>query len=537
MINGSEESVDVQLFDIEKCFDALWLEECINDLYDSGLDNDKLPLLFMENSNAKIAVKTSSGLSKRKSIKNIVMQGTVWGSIFCTATMDKLGKLAYANEELLYKYKGEVDTPCLGMVDDILSIQKCSSKALESNAVINAFVESKKLTLSSRKCKRIHISRKKESNDNCPDLKVHGAAMEDSNQEKYLGDTVNSSGKIRVTIEERKSKALAIVSEILAILEDIPLGKYKMEIGLKLRQAMLLNGVLYNSEAWHGVTDSDIKLIETIDEYLLRSLVNGHSKTPIEFLYLEAGAVPIRFLISSRRMIYLQTILKRDDGELIKKIYKAQARNPTPGDFVELLKTDFNKIKESFDESAIEHSNTSSYKKFIKTKVRMAAFIYLNDLKLTHSKVRDIEYDKLETQSYLTSPLFSNEDVNILFSLRSRSVECKSNFKNRYKEEDILCPFCRIGEDSQQHMLVCKEITARIQSKNICSSQIVYEDIFKDHLKQKGATVLFHQILEIRKQLQEADNQLNQLGPCTTSEVQSNSSDLLSCIDDYSSGK
>ena len=136
VINGNEESVDVQLFDIKKCFDALWLEECINDLYDSGLDNDKLPLLFMENSNAKIAVKTSSGLSKRKGIKNIVMQGTVWGSIFCTATMDKLGKLVYANEELLYKYKGEVDTPYLGMVFDILSIQKCSSKALEANAAM-----------------------------------------------------------------------------------------------------------------------------------------------------------------------------------------------------------------------------------------------------------------------------------------------------------------------------------------------------------------------------------------------------------------
>ena len=64
-------------------------------------------------------------------------------------------------------------------------------------------------------------------------------------------------------------------------------------------------------------------------------------------------------------------------------------------------------IRESF-----ENSNTQSYKKFIKTKVRLAAFKYLNDLKLTHSKVKDIEYDKLETQAYLTSPVFSNEDVN-----------------------------------------------------------------------------------------------------------------------------
>ena len=89
-----------------------------------------------------------------------------------------------------------------------------------------------------------------------------------------------------------------------------------MEIGLKLRKAMLLNCVLFNSEAWHGVTDQDINILESIDEHLLRSLVKGHANTPLEFLYLEAGAVPLRFLLSSRRMIFHQNILKREDKEL-----------------------------------------------------------------------------------------------------------------------------------------------------------------------------------------------------------------------------
>ena len=25
-----------------KCFDSLWLEDCLNDLYEAGVDNDKL---------------------------------------------------------------------------------------------------------------------------------------------------------------------------------------------------------------------------------------------------------------------------------------------------------------------------------------------------------------------------------------------------------------------------------------------------------------------------------------------------------------
>ena len=56
---STEEALDVQVYDVEQCFDSMWLEEVINCLYEAGLQNDKLPLLFLENRNAQVAVKTS----------------------------------------------------------------------------------------------------------------------------------------------------------------------------------------------------------------------------------------------------------------------------------------------------------------------------------------------------------------------------------------------------------------------------------------------------------------------------------------------
>ena len=107
--------------------------------------------------------------------------------------------------------------------------------------------------------------------------------MDNSDKEKYLGDVVDKSGKIRATIEDRKSKVHALMAEINAILEEIPLGQHTKEIGLHLRQAMLLNGMLYNSEVWHSMTEQEIRLLETVDEHLLRSMVKGHSKTHLKF--------------------------------------------------------------------------------------------------------------------------------------------------------------------------------------------------------------------------------------------------------------
>ena len=79
--------------DVEKCFDSLWAQECINTLYEYGLNNDKLVLLYEETKTAYIAIKISTERTARETIRNVIMQGAVFGSIICTTVMDKLAKL------------------------------------------------------------------------------------------------------------------------------------------------------------------------------------------------------------------------------------------------------------------------------------------------------------------------------------------------------------------------------------------------------------------------------------------------------------
>ena len=534
IVNGNESAVDLQIFDVEKCFDALWMQECINDLYETGFDNDKLSILYLENQNAEIAVKTPNGITERRTINNVVMQGTVWGSLFCTATMDKLGKLIYENDDLLYKYKNEVSIPSLGMVDDILSIQKCSIDAVKINAVINAFIESKKLTLSKKKCNRIHIS-KRTNHNVCPEVKVHDATMPNSDREKYLGDIVDKSGKIRATIEDRQKKGYGLTAEILAILNEIPLGQFKMEIGLQLRQAMLLNGMLYNSEVWHAISEDELRMLEIVDEHLLRSLVNGHSKTSKEFLYLEAGATPIRYIISSRRLMYLQTILKMSEDELTKRVYLAQKADAVNGDFAKLVKADIELIGGTLNEDYILMKSKTAFKEEIKEKVRKAAFVYLKNLQKEHSKVKNIVYTKFQTQEYMTSPIFTNEDVNILHAFRSRSVNVKCNFRNKYLN-NLLCPLCLEEEDDQPHLLECAELRKMFNTEDISRNKSVYQDIFADHTKQKEITHLLSKLIDVRNELLDK-NLCKVRDPSISEEVLEDSVNLLDCIVYYSSGK
>ena len=527
IVNGKEQAVDIQVFDIEKCFDALWVEECVNDLYENGFQNDKLPLLFKENQNAMIAVKTPTGLSERISIQNLIMQGTVWSSLCCTVTMEKLGKLVYQNEELIYKYKGKIDIPSLGMIDDILAIQKCSKDTVKINTVINAFVECKKLKLSENECHQIHVGKMSNNRNECSKLKVHNDDMNESTKEKYLGDIIDTSGKIRSTVEDRKKKGYGMVAEILAIVNDIPLGRYKIEIGLKLRQAMLLSGLLFNSEAWHDITDTEIKIFESVDEYLLRLLVGAHTKTPLEFLYLETGATPIRFILACRRLIYLQTILKRSNSELTKRIYLAQKEEPTKGDFYCLVLKDFQMIGETLNENEIECKSKMSYKNFIKQRIKNAAFEYLIRKQESHSKVKDIQYKKLEIQTYITSPLFSNSEVSLLFALRSRYIDCKANFRNKYSKDNLLCQICAKSEETQIHIFQCEILNSKLKSEEILKEKAEYNDMFKDARRQKVIVTIFTQLLEIRKTILHQQQSRN---PSISDEMLRNRFNLQKCI-------
>ena len=49
--------------------------------------------------------------------------------------------------------------------------------------------------------------------------------MKTSEKEKYLGDFLTKDANSKQTIKERKSRGFAVLSQMDAILSDIPLGK------------------------------------------------------------------------------------------------------------------------------------------------------------------------------------------------------------------------------------------------------------------------------------------------------------------------
>ena len=91
--------IDLQFFDVKSCFDSLWTEECCNDLFEAGIKDDKLAMVYMGNMENKVAISTPLGLSDRVSIPNIVCQGGVMGSLLCGIQTDRIGRNIITNND------------------------------------------------------------------------------------------------------------------------------------------------------------------------------------------------------------------------------------------------------------------------------------------------------------------------------------------------------------------------------------------------------------------------------------------------------
>jgi hypothetical protein len=260
-----------------------------------------------------------------------------------------------------------------------------------------------------------------------------------------------------------------------------------------LRQAKLLNGILHNSEVWSNLKSEDIKM----DEFLHRSIFKAHSKTFIEFLHLETGTKPIRIIIASIRLNYLYNILTKPEHELIRRVYEIQKVETSKGDWIELIRDDFELIGETFDENIIKSMNKHKFKKFVRMKIEKAAFNYLEQIKLTHSKVKHIKYDKLKAQPYIQSDEFNDDQICELFALRSRMVGVKGNFSGLYRN-NLKCSFGCNENETQEHLLDCNFLVNKLEDKSILAES-EYSDLFGNINQQVEITKCYSEILEIRE--------------------------------------
>jgi hypothetical protein len=139
------------------------------------------------------------------------------------------------------------------------------------------------------------------------------------------------------------NKAIGTRNIIKTLIKD--LGKYTIESGIIYFKSLLRGSILYAAEAMVNITEKEIRLIEKSEEATLRDLVKTKCSAPRHLLYLELGIIPARYVIKQRKGMLLKHILGQDNNSLMRKVFNAQIKMPSKGDWTSDVKNILKELK------------------------------------------------------------------------------------------------------------------------------------------------------------------------------------------------
>ena len=478
--------------DVAKCFDKMNYTETANDLYEAGVVDDQFVTVANSNKKCQVAVKIPGGSqTKRIEMNEIEMQGTVLAPLKCSVQIDTLGKECLKNNEGIYKYKGCTSIPPLSYIDDILGITKCSTDSVKLNALIQSKMNHKKLQLSQTKCYKMHVGK---PSGCCPTLKVDGKEMKSVIKETYLGEILTSYGGIAENIQERCKKGIGIVNKIIAILNEVSFGHFYFEMAFLFRQSMLINSMLCNVEVLYGLNKSQIEALESVDRIFLRRVFQSPISTPTESFYIETNFISLRYIIMGRRLMYYHTLLQKSNEELVKTVFQTQQKFATKNDWIITLRSNLDQCNFLLSESEIKLMKKHKFKRLVSAKMKQLSDEYMITLQQSHTKSNRISITE-NIKQYLISDQLSLEEKRLLFQIRNRTCDLKTNYRQLYSN-NMLCRLCAKQEESEIHLMMCDEVVddqLKIEIKNIDVS-----DVWKSFAKQKSAIIILNKLFKIR---------------------------------------
>ena len=294
--------VVLQIYDYAQMFDSINLEEAINDIYNAGLDDENLALIFKANEEIHMAVKTPGGLTTRQILKNIVLQGDTWGSISASVRVDSIAKDIHESG-LGYMYKDSLQVSVLGLVDDLIGVTEAGYQAQQMNVEFNVKSAEKCLQFGFTKCKSMLVGKNQESVINTElmvdrwreehiddsesgetELVEHHLGeipIDKVTEYKYLGFVISAEGNNMVNIIALRNKSIGVIRTIMTKLERLSLRKYYFECAIIFMNSILRGSIMYASDTYYNLTESQLRSIERIKETYLRKVLKTTKGCPI----------------------------------------------------------------------------------------------------------------------------------------------------------------------------------------------------------------------------------------------------------------
>ena len=478
--------------DLEKCFDKLWLRDCIKEICEAGMPIPEAFYILNMNRDITAIVDTPFGISEPFHAKEIVRQGTIWGPQLCSVSTDRINKM---KEEVGTIVNGEeIKNPVF--VDDMNGMGKV--ELIESmGRKMNVLEKTKKFSYNNARGKTEILpikygSKKKKQETPLPVVTVKKGRVPVTESYKYVGDWYDQQGSNLFKIQKKMEKINHIVCEIKKYSSFDMVGDADVEVRMLLLEMISKPSLLFNTETWVGVGEKEEKELQKHQYKVVRKSFEQKQGTSYYGIIAETGIWPYKYVVVYKRLMLLHHIIHSSEDRVIRKLIINQ-KNIESETWYSGVREWLKELGMEKDEEKIMEIEKSSWKKMAKDGLQQVIEKEVMGKAGEMTKLRFVK--SFGKQDYVKSN--SMETVKKIMKIRLNMVEIGENFRG--KDVEVVdganwCLACGVTKETTEHVIECREY------KTITGHTVeTHENCFHDTEWLRKAIPAFKMIEETRK--------------------------------------
>ena len=172
------------------------------------------------------------------------------------------------------------------------------------------------------------------------------------------------------------------------------------------------------------------------------------------------------------------------------------------GDWFKLIEADKLELGITLTDEEIKGVSKNVFKTFVKKRVKSNHLKYLNHIKKMHSKAKFLSCTDVKQADYLQENRFTTMEKQLLFKLRSYTLDVKQNFKGQHKNP--WCSSCGLFQETQGHLLQCPALVTNLNYLSGKRSKLNENFVYGNVEQQEIMVKIYSDILEAREKLKQS---------------------------------
>ena len=474
MINEARRNkkpVYIVFLDVTKAYDKAWSDAILHVMHKEGLKSPEWEIVKKLNENLSATITTKYGTTREIKIKDSIRQGGVLSVAQYALLMDEINKEITKENLGIYMPSLDEKIGCLLWMDDVI-LATTEPKEMQRMLDITDHTSGKyHVEFGKPKSNAMKIG----GNSEKPEFRLGNMILEYTDKYKYLGKVQNNKNNLADHIKSLKGKVEAAYQTIMSVAGNTHFKEIEMETIWELIECTISAIITYGGDTWDA-NKGEMKKINSLMDNIIRRILKTPQGTPREALYIETGLLDPE-TISTKQRILLDQRLKTGNSERLSRLTQTSGKKS----WKEL--TDKARARANISEEDLTGKPCT-----IKNKVRNKIRQYFKEKLITDStdksKVKFLTDNITEWKAGIRPQYMkhlSRNNVSIIFKARTRMLDVKNNFRNKYS--DLLCRACGTEPETQDHVLEkCKSLHPDEQT------QVKQSEIFNENPDKLNST-------------------------------------------------